>query len=163
MNRLLQWVIIIGLQVVVLNHLDFSRFLVPQVFIVLLIQLPLHLSRNYQVLIAFALGLLVDLFTSTPGIHASGSLILIMVRMFLLSRMDLKEHAANKLDFSIRTAGLAPYTYVTLALVLIYHFYVFFLESIGAIVWSNLLLTTVLSAMLSLLIIALIQFITLRD
>ncbi len=163
MNRILSWIIIFGLQVVVFNHLDFSSYVLPQVFIVLLITLPVHLSKINQVLIAFALGLLADFFISTPGIHASACMTLVLLRMGLLQRLDLKEQIANKLSFNVRHVGISTFFYITAILVVIYHFYVFSLESIGAVHWVKMLLTTLISSSLSLLIIGLIQFVSLRE
>ena len=92
MNRLLYWILILALQVVIFNHLELSAYIVPQLFIILLITLPVHLSKSVQVIIAFGLGLLADFFVSTPGIHASACLWLIILRMSLLARLDLKDH-----------------------------------------------------------------------
>jgi rod shape-determining protein MreD len=163
MNKVFGWILIFGLQVVVFNHLDFSSYVLPQVFIILLISLPLHTSKINQVLIGFGLGLLADLFLSTPGIHASACMTLILIRMWLLSRLDLKEQIANKLSFNAKTVGLPTFFYVTTVLVVIYHLYVFSLESIGAIYWVKMLLTTLISSALSLLIIGLIQYMSFRD
>ncbi|MBT8327143.1 MAG: hypothetical protein KJP21_05435 [Bacteroidia bacterium] len=162
LNKILQWVLIFALQIFVLNHLDFSTYLLPQVFIILLISLPLHVSKINQILIAFGLGLLADLFASTPGFHASACLWLILLRMWILGRIDLKEQQANHLQFNIKNISAGTFFYVTSILVLFYHLYLFSLGSIGAIDGYRLIITTMLSSALALLIIVLIQYITLR-
>ena len=162
LNKIVQWILIIALQVFVLNHLDFSAYILPQVFIILLITLPLHLSKINQILIAFGLGLVADFFVSTPGFHASACLWLILIRMWILGSLDLKEQQANHLQFNIRNVGPSSFLYVTLILVVFYHFYIFTLESIGAINGLRLLMTSVLSSTLAMLIIVLIQYITFR-
>ena len=160
MRIALYWIFIVALQVIVLNHLDISAYLIPQVFIVLLISLPLHLSKMNQVIIAFGLGLLVDLFTSTPGVHASACMWMVLIRMSLLGRQDLKEHEANKVRYSLSVAGIVPYVYTISILVLFYHFYVFWLESIGAFNVSRLLSTAGLSTVLALTIIGMLEYVS---
>ena len=162
LNKIVQWVLIFALQIFVLNHLDFSTYLLPQVFIILLISLPLHISKINQILIAFGLGLLADFFASTPGFHASACLWLILIRMWILGRLDLKEQQANRLQFDIKNVGAGTFFYVTSVLVLFYHLYIFSLGSIGAINGARLLITSLLSSTLALLIIVLIQYITFR-
>ena len=160
MRKVFFWLFIIALQVVLFNHLDLSAYLIPQVFILLLIKLALHINKMYQVLIAFSLGLLLDMFTSTPGIHASACLWLIIIRIGLLSGQDLKEHEANKAEFSVITAGLAPFVYSTLILVFFYHFYVFWLESIGALNWSLWLTTSVISSISALTVMGILEYLS---
>lgn len=65
-NQVTYWVLVIGFQVLVLNHLDISSYIYPQVFVILLLTLPLHLKKTYQLLIGFGLGLVMDLFIYSP-------------------------------------------------------------------------------------------------
>ncbi len=162
MRRIIYWIFILALQVFVLNHLDISIYLVPQVFIILLIGLRLDISRMLQILIAFGVGLLIDFFTSTPGINASASLWLMVLRMAFLDRQDLKEHIANKQPYSLKVAG-TPYLYTVSVLVVFYHLYIFWMESIGAIHWGKLLSTTLISSVLALTIISILEYISLSS
>lgn len=159
-RRVFYWLIILFLQFVVFNHLGFSAHLVPQVFILLLITLPLHISKLYQVIIAFFLGLLADMFIGTPGIHASACLWLVMLRFALLDAQDLKEQIANHLPYNVHTAGLSAFSSTAAILVLAYHFYVFWIESFGAVNWFYLLITTIASTLFSLTFMGVVQFLS---
>ncbi len=161
LSRVLYYILIFALQVLLFNHLDLSAFLVPQVFIILLITLPLQTKKIYQVLIAFGLGILADFFVSTPGIHTSACLSLVMMRMAILNTQDLKEEIANKLSYTARNVGVLPFSYTVLILVFFYHLYVFWIGSIGAINMYNLLVTTFISSVFSLTVIAIFQFLSL--
>lgn len=154
------WIAILFLQFVVFNHLGLSTHLVPQVFIVLLITLPVYIPKIYQVLIAFGLGLLADMFVGTPGIHASACMWLMVIRMFIFRAQDLKEQTANRLSYTVQNVGLTTFSYTAITLVLLYHLYVFWLESIGAINWNSLFLTTIVSSTFSLTIISIVQFLS---
>lgn len=159
MNKILGYIGLIFLQVVVLNHMDLSRFLYPQVFILLMISLPPYINRSIQVLIAFGLGLIMDLFTGTPGLHASASMFLILFRMFLLSRYDIEEVIANRESININTFPLDKFLYLSTSCIVFYHTMVFALESVGAIHLKTYLLTVLISSFSSFLIILFIQFV----
>lgn len=159
MNKVLGYIGLLFLQVVVLNHLDFSRYIYPQVFILMLISLPPYLGRSWQVLIAFGLGLFMDLFIGTPGLHASASMFLILFRMFLLNRYDIEEIVANRDSLNIRTFPLDKFLYLTTSCILFYHALVFGLESVGAIHLKSYLLTVLISSFSAFLIILFIQFV----
>ena len=163
MNKILAAIALFAFQVVVLNHMDFSRFLYPQLFILILISLPPYIKKSWQVVIAFSLGIAADLFASTPGIHASACLILIMFRMFILTRYDMDEIVANKTTINIFTIALDKYVFISLSSVLVYHIYAFALESIGAINPLNYLITVLLSSLVSFSLILLIQYLFYRN
>lgn len=159
-TRIIFWVLIMALQVLVLNHLDFSAFVVPQVFIVLLISMSLGWSKIVQIAVAFGLGIVADLFVGTPGIHASACLWLVLIRIGVLSRQDIKQQVASKLTYDVKTVGLTPFLYTAVSLVLFYHFYIFWIQNIGALQWSNYLLTAIISSTLALTIIGIIQYLS---
>lgn len=147
-------------QVLVLNHLDFSAYVVPQVFILLLISMPLGWSKMTQMTAAFGVGLVADLFVGTPGIHTSACLWLVLIRIGILNTQDIKQQVANKLTYDVNAVGFTPFLYTTAILVLFYHLYIFWLQNIGALHWSNYLLTAFISSILSLTIIGVIQYLS---
>jgi rod shape-determining protein MreD len=162
-RKILYWLMVLFLQLVVFNHLAISSYLIPQVFIILLITLPLHLNKLVQVFIAFGLGLLADMFVGTPGIHASACLWLVMLRMTLLAPQDLKEQISNRESYTVYSAGLSGFIYTTVILVLFYHLYVFWLESIGAINSWNLFITTLVSSLFVFTFIGISQFLSAKS
>jgi hypothetical protein len=117
-------------------------------------------SKLNQVFLACGLGLIVDFFTATPGIHTSACLWLIVLRMGLLNNQDLKQQEASRLPYTVSTVGLATFTYTTAILVFLYHIYLFFIGSIGAIHLPTYGITVLSSSLLALTIIAIIQFST---
>lgn len=51
-------------------------------YIGFLLYLPYGLSRTYTMLIAFVTGLVIDIFSNTPGIHASACIFLVFIKDF---------------------------------------------------------------------------------
>ncbi len=160
MSRVFYWILILALQFFVFNHLELSSYLMPQLFILLLITLPLHLSKTVQIIIAFSLGLVADFFVATPGIHASACLWLVLIRFGLLTRIDLKEQESNRLAFNAKTAGVTTFMYVSVILVVFYHFYILVLENLGAFNGAHVFFTTLLSSLFTLLLIGFIQYVS---
>lgn len=149
-------------QVVILNQLELTAYLYPQVFIMILINLPPFINKSYQVLLAFALGLLADFFASTPGLHASACMFLALIRIGLLNRYDIEEVKANRSWLNLGTMALDKYVFISAILILFYHIYAFGLESIGALNYVYYFITVGVSALLSFLIILLIQFLFIK-
>jgi hypothetical protein len=158
--RIVYWLLIVTFQVLVLNHLDFSAFVIPQIFIILLISMPLGWSKITQVSAGFGLGLLADLFVSTPGIHASACLWLVLLRIGILNTQDIKQQIASKMDYDVKSVGLNSFLYSSTILVFFYHFYIFWIQNIGSLQWSNYVLTSMISSVLAITLVWILQYLT---
>jgi hypothetical protein len=125
--------------------------------------MPVYWNRTAQIAVAFFLGLAMDFFISTPGIHASACLWMVLIRFGLLQTLDTSQLLMDKKLFSTYTVGNVPFFRVASVLVLFYHLYIFLLENIGNFNLTNYLLTVIVSSMFAFLIVALIQLVFYRD
>ena len=73
LSRLGWFVFLLMLQVFVFNHIHLFGYATPLPYIYFLLILPGNTSRWVYVLTGFALGLLTDLFTNTPGMAAAAT------------------------------------------------------------------------------------------
>jgi len=159
-TRIIYWILVMAFQILVLNHLDFSAYVIPQVFIIVLITMSLGWSKIQQLGVGFGLGLVADLFIGTPGMHASACLWLVLLRMGILGTQDIKQQAASNLTYNAHTVGFTPFMSTAVILVLFYHLYVFWLQNIGALHFTNYLLTVVISSLLALTIIGILEYLS---
>lgn len=119
-----------------------------------LLLLPRTLSRSYLLIIGFLTGLLVDVFTDTPGIHASASVFIMFIRGFWLNIIndDFQEVINLNVD-SLKKSG---FIYFILPLIFVHHFIIFFVENGGfhlfGLVLSKVFFSTIFSAVIILVI-----------
>lgn len=91
LKYLLLFIVLVIAQVVVFNHLCLFNVAIPLVFIYLIIKLPVDLSVNWTLSVAFFLGLAVDIFSNTQGVNALActciaGLRLPVLRLYFLAR-----------------------------------------------------------------------------
>jgi hypothetical protein len=80
-------------------------------------------------IIGFALGLTLDYFTGTPGIHAAPCVLIAYLRPFLINLLISQEgQELNYAEPSIKSLGWAPYFLYILIFTFIHHFYLVFIE-----------------------------------
>lgn len=95
-------------------------------YICFLLVLPLGLGRLSVLFIAFGTGLLVDIFSNTPGIHTSACLLLaVLQEPWLTMVVGAPEEDAR---ISIFNFGLRSMIIYALPLIFIHHFQVFLIE-----------------------------------
>lgn len=130
-----RFVVVVLVQVLICNHIDFLGYINPLVYIYFILLFPLNTNRSLFLVIAFALGLTIDMFSDTGGAHAAATLIIAYIRPFVL-RFAFGvsyEHQSVKIE---NTAFGQRMVYIII-LTLIHHFFVFLLEFFNI---SNILL-----------------------
>ena len=109
-------------------------------YIGFLLMLPATLSRTYLMLIAFGSGLLVDVFSNTPGIHAGVSVFIMFVRNFWLRGVN--DDYLQLVNINMETLKKSGFLYFIFPLVLIHHFLIFTIEN-GGFQYLGMLMTKV--------------------
>jgi rod shape-determining protein MreD len=130
-----RFVVVVLVQVLICNHIDFLGYINPLVYIYFILLFPLNTNRSLFLVIAFALGLTIDMFSDTGGAHAAATLIIAYIRPFVLRfAFGISyEHQSVKIE---NTAFGQRMVYIII-LTLIHHFFVFLLEIFNI---SNILL-----------------------
>lgn len=121
-----------------------------------LILLPRTFSRSYLMLIGFLCGLLVDVFTNTPGIHASASVFVMFIRNFWLNVVN--DDAQEITNLNVSSLKKSGFVYFIFPLVFIHHFLIFTIENGGFHLFGMVLSKVFFSAIFSTMVIFVINF-----
>ncbi len=125
-------------------------------YIGFLILLPFRLSRSYLLVAGFFAGLIVDMFSNTPGIHAGACVFVMYIRdLWLKIVVDDTEDLTNINYISIKKTGFILYAF---PLVLVHHLVIFLVENGGLYLFVNLITKTILSALFSFIIIFVLNY-----
>lgn len=127
---IVRFILFLLLQALVLNHVPpLHRFASPIIYFQFLLWMPFSISRLSLLFSGFALGFALDLFTHTPGLHASAATLIAYLRPFLISIMvpkDTRELAIGSPSW--QSMGNLSYFIFTLTLTLFHHTWLVFLE-----------------------------------
>jgi len=149
---------VILLQVLVLDNIQLSGYLSPYFYVIFILLLRFEAPKWLLLSLAFLLGLSVDLFNGTPGMHAAASVFMAFMRPFTLENFSPRDGYESGTFPRIHYYGIEWFTKYTLILVLSHHFFLFFIEAFR---FSDILFTLVrivLSTILSSILIVLSQF-----
>lgn len=125
----IRFVLLILLQALVLDHLDLSNgWVVPYLYVLFLIMLPFETPPWATLLIGFGTGLVMDLFTSTPGMHTSACVVLAYTRIWTLRLLAPREGYEFGKRPIIADMGLTWFVTYTAVLVVAHHLWLFFVE-----------------------------------
>ena len=151
-KQIIQAFVVIVLQVLLFNHLQIAGFGFPMVYVLILMNLPVHIPRWAEMLIGLCVGLMIDVWHSSLGIHIAACVALSFVRPLLLSKA-VQDIERIKDNISIQTIGRIEYTKCAVILTVLHHFIVFSLETWNIQFWWIVLLQTLVSSIMTLCII----------
>jgi rod shape-determining protein MreD len=127
-NHVFWFLGLIALQVFVLDHVHFLGFFLPVLYIYALLRWPADMSTSLVLIFGFFMGLSMDVFSNTPGLHASATTLIAFLRYPTLRLFVSKEDLGNK-DVSQDSLGIAAFWKYAVLLVVIHHTTLFLLES----------------------------------
>ena len=147
----LLFLFIVLLQVLVLNNVLFLGYVNPYLYIIFLFLFPLKKDRFRFLFIAFLLGLSIDVFSDSGGIHAFSTLTIAYFRLFFVKVFFSK----YEVDYPFFDLSLEPFgkkfNYVA-TLTLIHHFILFSFANFSFNNFSQVLLNTLYSSVFTLVL-----------
>lgn len=134
------WLVILVLvQALVLNRVHIMGYATPLPYIYLILKFQAGSSRDANLIWAFCLGLLVDIFSNTPGLASASAVLLTMVQPFFLKLFSMKEDNAET-NPSAREMGNGAFMRYVITCVLFHHIVFYLLDSFSFFHWSDVLI-----------------------
>ena len=156
------FVVLVLIQVLFLNQVQFSGFVNPYFYVLFILLLPLSSPRYVVLILAFLIGLSVDVFSNSLGVHSFAAVIIAYLRPIIIRLITNREEDMSNYP-GLRQNGFAWFLAYTTLMVLIHHVALFYLEVFTFANFFETLFRVFLSSIFSIFIIVLSQFIIFRD
>ena len=164
LKHIIRFIVLITIQILVMNNVLFMGYINPFIYILFLLLLPFDTSRWLILILAFCLGISVDAFQNTMGLHAFSCVLIAYCRRPILNFLlpQLKNKKQNNLEFSLQEFGLQRGLIYTGSLVFIHHFSLFILEAFQ-LELIRILLRTLGSSIVSIILLIIIQYLLYKE
>ena len=129
-SNILRFVVLIVLQILLLNYVNFGGYIIPFIYILAVLMLPTRIGNIPLLLIAFAAGVVVDVFCNIPGFHAFCCTLMAFFRVIIGNRMLTRNDPEVIIDVpSVRTVPFQPFAVYLLVMTAVYSITYCLLES----------------------------------
>lgn len=156
------FVSLVLIQVLILNFIQFSGYINPYIYILFILLLPVSTPRYVLLLLGFFIGLVIDIFSNTPGMHAAATTFIAFARPYIIDLISAREMDKN--DFpGVSQYGLVWFLYYSAILVFLHHIFFFYVEVFTFHQFFQTLFRSLLSSVFSVFIIVLSQFLIFRE
>ncbi len=152
-----RFLLFFGLQVFVFNQLNISAYVHIMITPLYVMILPFDLNVFRLMLISFVLGLFVDMFSNTFGLHASALVLMAYLRPFVFNWFEPRDGYDN-----LKTPSIIdmPYQWFLMAfgiLLVFHHLWFFTVESFSLSEILLILQKTFFSSLISFLVCVILQ------
>ena len=155
--------VLVLVQVLILNNIQFSGLVNPYIYILFILLLPFTIPGYFLLGFSFLLGISIDIFSNTPGIHAAATVLLGFIRPGLAQLISSRELIEKGTTPNMTQLGTASFIKYTIIAVLIHHFVLFFAETFSFGDILETILRWIISSIFSILIILGSQFIIFKN
>lgn len=157
-RNIIRFIVLVLVQILVLNNIQVNGYIVPYIYILFILLLPFETPRWLLLLAAFALGISVDLFTQTPGMHAAATVFMTFLRPWVLEMSAPRDGYEPGTFPRLYYYGFQWFLRYTVILVLAHHLVLFYIEVFRFSEFFSTLLRVLLSSLFSVVLIMLSQY-----
>lgn len=128
LQQLFRFIFLVGIQVVLLNHIQWSGYVNPYIYILFVLMLPVEIPNWLLLVIALITGLTIDMFGTSGGIHAAATVFMAFARPGVLKLISPRDGYDSETKLTPSVMGIKWFiTYISIMVVL-HHLTYFFIE-----------------------------------
>jgi len=153
----IQFVILAAVQVLILNHIHIFSFGIF-LYVLFVINYPFERNKIYLIVLSFFLGLTIDLFSQSYGIHAFATTLIAYLRPFLI-KLYTKSDDREMLKKTYSGFSAVFYRYAA-TMIFIHHLALFSMEAFSIKYFFPIMSKTLISSILTLIFVFFVQSIS---
>ncbi|TAM95783.1 MAG: rod shape-determining protein MreD [Chitinophagaceae bacterium] len=129
LKNIIRFILLILLQVFVLNRIMLHGFATPYLYMIFILLLPFNIPRWALMVCGLILGLCLDMFMNTPGMHAAACVAMAYFRPFVINVLSPQGgFESNRKAPSVASMGWSRFLVYALILISVHHVVYFTLE-----------------------------------
>ena len=152
-----RFIVMLALQVVIFNNINFFGYINPYPYVLFILLFPVNGNKFGLLLASFSIGIMMDMFCNSGGVHATASLLLAYMRpvFFRFSFGISYEYQTIKINDRLTPERFS----FILVSIFTHHFILFLLEVFNFGLIIDILIRTLLSSIFTIIICLLIIYI----
>lgn len=153
-----RFIFLVLFQVLILNNIELNGYLNPFLYVLFILMLPFQTPNWLVLTLSFILGISIDLFSDTGGIHAFASVIMGYLRSPILKLLASRDGYDNNQLPTLKQFGFPWFFSYVGILVFVHHVVLFFLETFNFSEFLQTFSRAVMSLFFTIVLIFISQF-----
>jgi len=161
-RNIICFVVVILIQVLLLNNIQISNLINPYFYVLFILLLPFETPGWLLLCASFILGLTVDLFMNTPGMHSVSCVAMAFLRPPLLAAIAPRDGYDAGTYPRLSYYGFEWFLKYTVILVLVHHLLLFYIEVFRFSEFFSTFIKVIFSSLISIVLIIISQYFIFR-
>lgn len=123
-----RFIVLVLLQVLIVQNIRLGSYIILFPYILFILLLPFETPKLGVLLCAFLIGLTIDMFYDTAGMHAAACTLIGFSRYYVLKLLSPREGYEPGLTPNIDSMGSVWFITYALLIIFIHHLFFFYLE-----------------------------------
>ncbi len=157
-SNIVRYIILVLLQVLVLNHVGLFNMVNPYLYILFILLLPVDTPLYLLLGLAFILGLSIDMFSDTGGMHAAATVFMAFCRPLILLVITPHGGYEHQPLPNLKNMGFPWFMAYSATMVLLHHLVLFNIEIFRFSEFPITLMRAVFSSIFTLTLILISQY-----
>jgi rod shape-determining protein MreD len=125
---IIQFFAILIAQLLIFNNMEVGSYMIPYIYVLFIILLPFETPGWLTLILGFIMGLIVDIFCETIGIHTAATVLAAFIRPYVLSLFAPREGYEPGTLPRVNFFGFTWFIKYAVIMVLSHHLLLFYLE-----------------------------------
>lgn len=158
-RHIIRFAVLVLIQVFVLNNIQLGGYINPYLYVLFILLLPFEIPDWLLLFIALIVGLTIDMFTNTQGMHAAATVFTAFLRPYMLSLISPRDGYEFGTKPSIAQLGFTWFITYASILVFLHHLLLFYIEVFRFSEFFRTFFRVIASSAFTLVLIVITQYI----
>lgn len=145
-------------QILIIKNIELGRFINPFIYVMFIIVLPFETPKWLLLFSGFILGITIDMFYDTPGMHAAACVFIAFLRPVVLKLFSPRDGYEFGTQPTIQYLGVPWFLSYSAILVVAHHLVLFYVEIFRLSEFFSTFFRVIFSSVFTILLVVISQY-----
>lgn len=157
-RNIFRFFLLVLIQVLIIKNIELGRFINPFVYVLFIVVLPFETPKWLLLCIAFILGITIDMFYDTAGMHAAACVFMAYLRPGVLKLFSPRDGYEFGTQPTIQYLGVPWFLSYAGILVVLHHLVLFYIEIFRFSEFFSTFFRVLVSSIFTMLLVVISQY-----
>lgn len=157
-RNIIRFIVLVLAQVLIIKNIELGRFINPFIYVLFIIVLPFETPKWLLLILSFFLGLSIDMFYDTAGMHAAACVFMAYIRPGILKLFSPRDGYESGTQPTIQYLGVPWFLSYAGILIVLHHLVLFYLEMFRFSEFFSTFFRVIVSTIFTLLLVVVSQY-----
>lgn len=157
-RNIIRFLALVLVQILIIKNIELGRFINPFVYVLFIIVLPFETPKWLLLLAAFVLGITIDMFYDTAGMHAAACVFMAYLRPGVLKLFSPRDGYELGTQPTIQYLGVPWFISYSGILIVAHHLVLFYIEIFRFSEFFSTFFRVIVSSIFTILLVVVSQY-----